>query len=57
MRIGLALANLALRVSRVQFRIFLHPPDRILATAEEQGLRTVLNQPGLLWHVAAFERG
>jgi len=30
---------------RRQFRIFLHPPDQILATAEQHRLRTTLNRP------------
>jgi hypothetical protein len=55
-RLGLALGNLALRAGRRQFHAFLHPPARILATAEEHGLRTTLNQRGLIWQVAALER-
>ena len=41
---------------RRQFRIFLHPPDKKLATAEQHRLRTTLNRPGLFWQVAALER-
>lgn len=55
-RIGLGLGNLALRIVRRQFRVFLHSPERILATAEQRGLRTTLNQPGLFWQVAVLER-
>ncbi len=55
-RLGFALENLALRVARRQFQVFLHPPERILATAEERGLTTALNRPGLVWQVAALER-
>ena len=54
-RPGLALANFGLRVAQRQFRIFLHPPDQILATVEQHGLRTALNRPGLFWQVAALE--
>ena len=55
-RLGLAVGNVALRVTRRQFRIFLHPPDQIVATAERHGLRTRLNEPGRVWQVVAFER-
>ena len=55
-RFGLGLVNLGFRVFRVQFQVFLHPPDRILAEAEKGGLRPRLNDRGLVWHVTAFER-
>src|SRR6266852_4979242 len=41
---------------RMQFRVFLHPPGRILAAVEERGFKTRLNQPGLIWQVVALER-
>lgn len=56
MRIGLGIANLMLRLTRREFQIFLHPPERILATSEEHGLRTVLDDVGFLWTVAALRR-
>ena len=55
-RVGLALANLMFRVMRREFQVFVHAPDRILATAERRGLATALNQPGFLWQVAAMRR-
>ena len=55
-RLGLTVGNLALRLARRQFHVFLHPPERILATVERHGLRTVFNQLGLFWQVAAMER-
>jgi 2-polyprenyl-3-methyl-5-hydroxy-6-metoxy-1,4-benzoquinol methylase len=55
-RLILALGNLVLRASRREFRVFLHPPGRILATAEERGLRTVSNRSGLFWQVVLLER-
>ncbi len=55
-RIGLKLGNLGLRLTRRQFQVFLHPPERILATAEERGLKTAVNQTGLFWQVAALRR-
>ncbi len=55
-RLGLTIANFGFRVLRVQFRAFLHPPELILATAEQHGLKTSLNQRGLVWQVTALER-
>lgn len=56
MRVGLGLANLMLRLTRREFQIFLHPPKQILATSEQHGLRTVLDQTGVIWTVAALRR-
>ncbi len=55
-RLGLTLANFGFRVFRIQFRVFLHPPPRILAAVEGRGFKTRLNQPGLVWQLAALER-
>jgi magnesium-protoporphyrin O-methyltransferase len=56
MRFGLTVVNFGFRVIRMQFRVFLHPPDQILAAVEQHGFKTSLNQRGLLWQVAALER-
>jgi len=55
-RLGLTFVNLGFRVIRMQFRVFLHPPDQILAAVEQSGFKTSLNERGLLWQVAALER-
>ena len=55
-RLGLTLVNFGFGVIRMQFRVFLHPPNLILAAVERQGFSTRLNQRGLLWQVAALER-
>jgi SAM-dependent methyltransferase len=55
-RLGLTVANFGFRVIRLQFQVFLHPPDLILAAVEQHGFRTKLNQRGLLWQVAALEK-
>ncbi|MBJ7598038.1 MAG: SAM-dependent methyltransferase [Candidatus Nephthysia bennettiae] len=55
-RLAVRLGNLGLRLARRQFQVFLHPPARILATAEQHGLRTSFNEPGLFWQVTALER-
>jgi len=56
MRIAMFLGNTILRATRREFQIFLHPPKSILATSEQHGLRTVLNESGVLWTVAALRR-
>jgi magnesium-protoporphyrin O-methyltransferase len=55
-RLAFTLLNVALRVTRRQFRVFLHPPDSIVAAAERHGLRASYNEPGRFWHVVALER-
>jgi magnesium-protoporphyrin O-methyltransferase len=55
-RLGLTVANFGFRVIRLQFRIFLHPPELIQATVQQQGFRIKFNERGLLWQVNAFER-
>lgn len=55
-RIGLAAGNLALRIARREFHIFVHPPKQILATCERHGLKTIVNRSGIVWTVAAFRR-
>jgi 16S rRNA G966 N2-methylase RsmD len=55
-RLATSLLNLALRVTRREFHVFLHPPGEIIATSEDRGLRPVLNQAGVFWTVAAMRR-
>jgi len=55
-RLGLLIANSMLWVARREFHIFVHPPRQIIATSEGHGLRSVLDQPGQLWTVAALQR-
>jgi hypothetical protein len=55
-RLGLALANLVLRITRRGFQVFVHRPERILATAEDRGLKATLNHAGIFWHVVALRR-
>ena len=52
----LAAGNLALRVTRRQFQVFVHPPAQIFAEAERHGLRKAVDEPGTFWEVAAAER-
>jgi magnesium-protoporphyrin O-methyltransferase len=55
-RLAFTFANVGLRVMRRQFRLFLHTPASILATAERHGLRTTYNESGRIWQVVALER-
>ena len=55
-RLGLTVVNLGFRVFRVQFHVFVHPPNLILTTVERHGFTTRFNQRGLLWQVVALER-
>jgi hypothetical protein len=55
-RAGLGVSNLVLALLRREFHIFVHRPDQIIATSERRGLRTVLNQTGVLWTVAGLTR-
>lgn len=55
-RLGMTIVNFGFRVVRLEFRIFLHRPELILAAAEKHGLKTTLNHRGLLWQVAALDR-
>ncbi len=55
-RVLISLGDLALRVARRQFQIFLHSPDKIIATAERHGLQTISNHSSFFWQVASLRR-
>jgi magnesium-protoporphyrin O-methyltransferase len=55
-RLGVALANVGLALTRRQFHVFVHSPDRIAATVEGRGFKTAVSRPGIFWQLAAFER-
>jgi 2-polyprenyl-3-methyl-5-hydroxy-6-metoxy-1,4-benzoquinol methylase len=55
-RAVISVADLALRVARQQFQVFLHPPDKIVATAERHGLTTVSTQISFFWEVTSLRR-
>jgi magnesium-protoporphyrin O-methyltransferase len=54
--LGLAAANVLLRVRRSKFRGFLHPASRVIATAEAEGLRLTYRRKGLIWQILVFAR-
>jgi 2-polyprenyl-3-methyl-5-hydroxy-6-metoxy-1,4-benzoquinol methylase len=55
--LGLGTMNVGLAVFRREFHVFMHPPEMILATSNQDGLNTLTNQRGILWTVAALARG
>ena len=56
MHAGRVVINAWARLTRKEFRFFIHPPDAIAAVAREHGLRQAAAHTGRIWHVAAFER-
>ncbi|GAC1508660.1 MAG: hypothetical protein NVS1B3_10120 [Candidatus Dormibacteraceae bacterium] len=55
-QLGLSFGNFGFGLFGIQFRVFLHPPEAILAAIEQHGFRTTSNNRGLIWQVAALER-
>jgi magnesium-protoporphyrin O-methyltransferase len=55
-RVIVRMANIGMAMTRREFRIFLHPPVRILATGEQHGLKVSADRPGVFWQVAAMRR-
>ncbi len=55
-RLGATLANLLMRLTRREFRGFVHPHHAIDAVLNKAGLRLRHNDPGLLWVVRVYER-
>jgi len=55
-RCGLSIANFVLRMTRRGFQVFVYRPERILATAEDRGLKTTFDDEGIFWQVSALRR-
>ncbi len=55
-RLVLAAQNLVFMLLRKQFRVFAHPPDKMLAVLREAGFRQTLAHRRLAWQVAGLER-
>jgi 2-polyprenyl-3-methyl-5-hydroxy-6-metoxy-1,4-benzoquinol methylase len=55
-RLLVAAGNLLFKLRRMDFRTFAHPPARMLAVVEEQGLRRSYAHHPLVWQIAGFER-
>jgi magnesium-protoporphyrin O-methyltransferase len=56
MRLSVWLVNLGLWLGRSGFRIYVHPPAAILATAEAAGLRVIQQKNSWPWRIVVFER-
>lgn len=57
-RVGVRAVNLWLRLTGCGFRTYAHPVERIVAAAEEAGLRLDSRAPqDAIWENAAFTRG
>jgi hypothetical protein len=56
-RVGLRLMNAWLRLLRRRFRVYLHKPAALVASAEAEGLRLAESGRGRLWEYAALRRG
>jgi magnesium-protoporphyrin O-methyltransferase len=48
--------NVLLRLRGMEFRVYTHPPEAMLAVLEDQGFRRTFTDDGLVWHVAGLER-
>jgi 2-polyprenyl-3-methyl-5-hydroxy-6-metoxy-1,4-benzoquinol methylase len=55
-RVGAAAANAYLAARSMEYRSFIHRPDRLFAAAERAGLTAVWEHDGALWRLAGFER-
>jgi magnesium-protoporphyrin O-methyltransferase len=56
-RVVARLQNLAFRLLRRRFRVFVHPRAALVGAAEARGLRLVHEGGGFVWATAGFERG
>ena len=50
------IANAGMGIARREFRIFLHPLAKILATGEQHGLKLSIDRPGVFWEITAMRR-
>jgi len=55
-RAAVGVINSWCRLRRSDFRFFVHPPEKIVATARDGGLRLVHERSGRFWQIAALER-
>lgn len=57
-RVGLAVENLLLFfMRRIGFRIYLHPPQTLLAAAGAHGFTPALQHRGWVWEAVVLQRG
>jgi len=56
LRVGAAAVNAYLAARSMEYRSFIHSPDRLFTAAESAGLTAVWDHDGPLWRLAGFER-
>lgn len=55
-RLGALGGNVFLAARRMEYRGFIHPPERLLAAAERAGVAAAWEHDGALWRLAGLER-
>jgi magnesium-protoporphyrin O-methyltransferase len=55
-RLVVGVQNLGLRLTRSEFRVFLHPPEAMLAVLAEHGLEASFAERGLAWEAHGLSR-
>ena len=55
-RLGASAVNVVLAARRMEYRSFIHRPDRLFAAAEGAGPVAAWEHDGPLWRIAGFER-
>jgi magnesium-protoporphyrin O-methyltransferase len=55
-RFGASAVNAYLAARSMEYRSFIHRPDRLFTAAERAGLAAALEHDGALWRIAGFER-
>ena len=55
-RLGASGGNVFLAARRMEYRGFIHRPDRLYKAAESAGLTVAWEHDGALWRIAGFER-
>jgi 2-polyprenyl-3-methyl-5-hydroxy-6-metoxy-1,4-benzoquinol methylase len=56
MRAGASAVNVYLAARSMEYRSFIHRPDRLFRAAESAGLTAAWEHDGALWRLAGFER-
>ena len=53
---GMSMGNLYCKVTGVDFRSYIHPPEAIVATARSAGFQPVHEDRDFIWNAVVFER-
>lgn len=55
-RAGMSLVNLILRITRISYRVFVHPASEVERRIERSGLRRLFHRNAGMWQVAVYSR-